>query len=182
MNHFTIRKCAPSDAKVVRLIGERTFRETFAETNAAEDMEEYIRVAFSLQRIAEELAEPDSEFYLAECDGWAAGYMKINFPPTQTESGFDNSLEIQRLYISKRYKGMHIGSHLMQTAFASAHQAQADYVWLGVWEHNHAARAFYEHKGFKRFSEHTFILGSDKQTDYLMKAPVTDSAGLVSAE
>ena len=40
-------------------------------------------------------------------------------------------------------------------------------VWLGVWEHNEPGKAFYSHWGFKRFSQHTFPVGSDPQTDEL---------------
>ena len=44
-----------------------------------------------------------------------------------------------------------------------------EYVWLGVWEHNHKAIKFYQDKGFVRFGEHVFVLGEDRQTDFLMK-------------
>jgi len=42
-------------------------------------------------------------------------------------------------------------------------------VWLGVWEHNPKAIAFYEKWGFEKFGAHSFMLGTDAQTDLLMK-------------
>jgi diamine N-acetyltransferase len=44
-----------------------------------------------------------------------------------------------------------------------------DLIWLGVWEHNVRAQAFYKHMGFEKFSSHIFMVGNDPQTDFLMK-------------
>ena len=58
---------------------------------------------------------------------------------------------------------------MMTRAFDEAASRGLDTVWLGVWEHNHAARAFYEHLGFVAFGSHVFTLGNQEQTDLLMK-------------
>jgi ribosomal protein S18 acetylase RimI-like enzyme len=42
-------------------------------------------------------------------------------------------------------------------------------IWLGVWEGNVKAIDFYTQWGFKKFSEHIFMLGDEPQTDWLMK-------------
>ena len=44
-----------------------------------------------------------------------------------------------------------------------------DVLWLGVWEYNTKARNFYKDFGFVKFGEHPFVLGSDVQTDWMMK-------------
>ena len=43
------------------------------------------------------------------------------------------------------------------------------YIWLGVWEKNYRALRFYKKQGFIKFGEHFFIMGQDKQVDYLMR-------------
>ncbi|NLA43929.1 GNAT family N-acetyltransferase, partial [Candidatus Saccharibacteria bacterium] len=43
----------------------------------------------------------------------------------------------------------------------------------GVWEHNDKAIRFYEKLGFRPFGEHLFMLGSDPQTDLLMRLDVS---------
>jgi len=48
-------------------------------------------------------------------------------------------------------------------------QENADYVWLGVWEENPRAIAFYKKNGFVEFDKHIFKLGNDEQTDIMMK-------------
>ena len=42
-------------------------------------------------------------------------------------------------------------------------------MWLGVWEFNPRAQAFYEKYGFYEVGRHIFQLGSDPQTDLLMQ-------------
>jgi hypothetical protein len=42
-------------------------------------------------------------------------------------------------------------------------------VWLGVWEHNRRAKAFYVQWGFRPVGTETFRLGSDEQVDLLME-------------
>ena len=81
----------------------------------------------------------------------------------------ENSLEIERIYVSKEYLGKQVGQLLLGKAIAIANDNKLDFVWLGVWEKNQRAIRFYEKNGFVVFDEHLFILGNDKQTDLLMK-------------
>ena len=57
---------------------------------------------------------------------------------------------------------------MIQLAEKIAHDKNKKKMWLGVWEKNYNAQKFYEKDGFKRFSEHTFVVGNDKQTDYIL--------------
>jgi len=41
-------------------------------------------------------------------------------------------------------------------------------VWLGVWEHNPRAIAFYRKWGFEAVGEHVFVVGTDPQRDLVM--------------
>jgi diamine N-acetyltransferase len=41
-------------------------------------------------------------------------------------------------------------------------------LWLGVWEHNARAIAFYTKCGFIDVGEHAFFVGGDEQTDRVM--------------
>jgi ribosomal protein S18 acetylase RimI-like enzyme len=42
-------------------------------------------------------------------------------------------------------------------------------VWLGVWEKNEKAIGFYKRNGFVEFDKHLFTLGTDVQTDIMMR-------------
>lgn len=60
----------------------------------------------------------------------------------------------------------------MRAALERAKNAGASGAWLGVWERNFPAIAFYERMGFVRAGEHVFMLGDDAQTDYIMYKPL----------
>ena len=45
-------------------------------------------------------------------------------------------------------------------------------LWLGVWERNERAKAFYRKGGFVDVGAHVFMVGTDAQTDRIMARPV----------
>ena len=61
----------------------------------------------------------------------------------------------------------------MNAAIDAARARGAQTLWLGVWERNPRAVAFYEKYGFTRVGEHTFMLGDDAQTDWLFARTVS---------
>ncbi len=158
-----------NDAPIIAELGKQTFMETFSDTNSAEDMEKYLSENFNIPHIESEISTKDSSFFIAYCDGAPAAYMKLNVRDAQTEKQSSDSLEIQRIYVLKAYKGKHIGSALMRRAEEEAQTQGLGRLWLGVWEHNEDAKKFYAHLGFSQFSAHTFVLGTDAQTDFLLQ-------------
>lgn len=166
---IVIRKIGAHEAAHLRDISIRTFEETFAGDNSAEDMSNYILHNLSIGKLSEELSNPKSEFYFAEKDAEVVGYLKINSGAAQTEPQPGNTLEIERIYVAREYLRMKIGHLLLQKALDRAMEVQADFIWLGVWEHNERAIRFYQNNGFEVFGSHQFTLGSDLQTDLLMR-------------
>lgn len=167
------KQCSEEDVTSISEIGAKTFEETFASVNSKEDMEKYLQKDFNAEQILSEVQNPESIFMLAQVKEndslLPVGYMKVNFGSAQTEKDYDNSMEIQRIYVAKSCKGLGIGSHFMDCALRLAEEKGLAYVWLGVWEHNYKAIKFYQDRGFVRFGEHVFVLGEDRQTDFLMK-------------
>lgn len=164
-----IRKCTQADIGLLLKLGIRTFIETFAAANTRENMDLYLSQKFTAQRLAAELSEQGSVFFLAESNGTPLGYAKVRRSEAPPElSGYD-CMEIERIYVVKDSIGAGVGKALMQTCLDHAAASGCNVVWLGVWEHNDRALAFYRRWGFERFGHHTFMLGNDAQTDHLMK-------------
>lgn len=147
----------------------RLFFETFSEQNSEENMRIFLDKAYSEEKLKPEIEDKESETFLAVENQKILGVLKINTGNAETESGLENSLEIQRIYILKESKGLGIGTVLMNLAEKKARELGVSFIWLGVWEKNFPAQKFYTDKGFRRFSEHAFVLGDDIQTDFLMK-------------
>jgi ribosomal protein S18 acetylase RimI-like enzyme len=61
---------------------------------------------------------------------------------------------------------------LFDKALQIAQSYSKTYLWLGVWEENTKAIAFYKKNGFVVFDTHIFRLGEEVQTDYLMKKQI----------
>ena len=169
MNNITIRKATPNDIDRLQKISRQTFFETFSEGNTEENMTRYLDESLSLDRLTAELTDRNSQFYFAEIDSKVIGYLKLNSGQSQTELKDDKALEIERIYVLKGYHGSGVGQLLYEKAIQVARQANADYVWLGVWEENPRAINFYKKNGFVEFDRHIFKLGDDEQTDIMMK-------------
>lgn len=169
MNRMLIKEVDHDDLQILKSISKETFIETFGADNTEEDIESYLKENLTDKKLIKELSHPDSLFYVVEMDGRIVAYMKLNLNGAQTEEGYTNSLEIQRIYVLKDYKNRSIGKSLMAKAFKEAESRKLDYIWLGVWEKNTKAVSFYEKQGFVMFDKHIFKLGDDEQTDFLMK-------------
>ena len=169
---INIREVTHKDISRLQKIGRDTFYETFSEENTKENMEKYLDEGFSLEKVTAELNNPDSQFYFAELKNNVIGYLKLNFGPSQTELKDNKALEIERIYVLKEFQGRRVGQLLYEKAMQTAILADAEYVWLGVWEKNPKAINFYKKNGFIVFDKHIFKLGDDEQTDLMMKLEI----------
>lgn len=165
-----VHHAGAADAEALAALGERTFRETFAASNTAGDIDAYVREAFSLPRVRSELADPDNAFFLAFADGARepGGYAKLRAgAPDPSVTGPD-PIEIERIYVGREALGRGLGAALMRACLEEAAARGRGTVWLGVWERNDRAIAFYEKWGFVVAGSHVFQLGSDPQNDLIM--------------
>lgn len=168
----TIRRGTVGDAGLLSELGERTFSETFAADNTSEDMAAYVATSFSIAQQTTELEDPASTFLIAEVDGHAAGYAKLyDGEPEKSVEG-PNPVELVRLYVSRDWLGRGIGEQLMGACIDEARHAGHETIWLGVWERNARAQAFYRKWNFRTVGEHVFQLGSDLQRDLVMERQV----------
>jgi diamine N-acetyltransferase len=173
-----VRPATIADAVQLSQLGATTFRETFECENAPEDMASYLSEAFTPQRQAAEIADPASTVLLAEQQGRAGDTELVGYahlvsgpPPAGVEGAVP--LELKRLYVARAWQGRGVAQALMDAALDAARSRGADAVWLGVWERNPRAVAFYRKYGFARVGEHSFVLGSDTQTDWVLSMPLS---------
>ena len=167
--NLTFRPCTMSDLETLRDFSRTNFYETFAHLNTPENMEAYLNEAFDTEKLRGELSNPASFFYFLYADDILAGYLKVNDVPAQSDLQDERSLELERIYISKNVQGAGLGQYLMDQAVRFAVQREKEYLWLGVWEKNEKALGFYRKNGFYEIGTHTFVMGDDAQTDYIMR-------------
>jgi ribosomal protein S18 acetylase RimI-like enzyme len=169
MQEILIKTATEQDASLIADLSRQTFYDTFAPYNSAEDMDQFMREKFTHQQLVNEVGKPDSIFLLAYNNDEAVGYARLRKSTNPSELGNVPAIEIARIYAVHHAIGKGVGRSLMQHCIEVAREAGKQVIWLGVWEKNLKAIDFYARWGFEKFGEHEFLLGSDAQTDWLMK-------------
>ncbi len=162
MMSISLVSCTIDDVDALRELSIKTFYETFAAMNTAENMKAYLKQAYDRNKLLGELHNKNSQFFFLHADGVVAGYLKLNEAPAQTEIHDAASLEIERIYVSGGFQGKGLGQYIMERALHIATARQKGYVWLGVWEKNKKALSFYQKNGFYKQGAHSFCVGDDK--------------------
>lgn len=164
----TLRYATAADNQLLAEIGRETFADTFGPDNTPEDMAAYLAGAFGPEQQARELADPAARFFIAEAGAEPVGFCHLVFGPAPAGVGGARPMEIARIYARRAWQGQGVGARLMRAALDEAAQAGCDVVWLGVWERNPRAIAFYQRWGFVEVGAQTFRLGSDLQRDLVL--------------
>lgn len=175
IRHFAvivIRPAELSDAAPLAAIAERTFRETFAADNSADNINLHCAQKFSAQIQAEEISDPQLITLLAEIAGELAGFVQLRLAHAIACVKGDRPAELHRIYVSSKWHGRGVATELMRAVYVAAARAGSDCLWLGVWERNLKAIAFYQKCGFSVVGDHVFKLGQDPQRDLIMAAQI----------
>jgi GNAT superfamily N-acetyltransferase len=159
-----IRVATPADAATLADLSRKTFVDTFGADNRAEDMEAYTSAAFGEPQQRRELETAGIVTLLGEYEGEAIAYAQLRHTP-DTPYG---DVELARFYIDRPHHGRGIAQSLLDAVNVHARALGATTLWLGVWERNSRAIAFYQKSGFVQCATQPFLLGSDLQTDWVM--------------
>lgn len=169
-----IRFGTSTDAALLTEIGRTSFYDAFKDhpKNAPEDMEIYMKSAFSEEIQARELADPQIVYMIAEVARETAGFIKLHKDTREEMVTGERCLEIARFYLLQDWIGRGVSKEMMQTVLDFARENGFDTIWLGVWEYNYRAQAFYKKWGFEHVGTHIFQLGRDSQIDWVWQRKV----------
>jgi ribosomal protein S18 acetylase RimI-like enzyme len=172
-NAVGLRDAAATDAVQLAEFGARTFYESFAADNTAEDMRRHLQSAFSPQLQLGEIRNPDIDTLIAadESGRWA-GFAQLRAGKVSEGVPAQGSIELWRFYVDKVWHGQGVAATLMDGAKQRARRRGATTMWLGVWERNARAQAFYRKHGFGAVGRQVFVVGSDPQTDDVLLCPL----------
>ncbi|WP_264453764.1 GNAT family N-acetyltransferase [Paenibacillus polymyxa] len=163
-----IIKCNREDLQILQKISIETFNDTFKDQNSPENMKAYLERAFNYKQLEEELSNDSSEIFFIYFNEELAGYLKVNMNDAQSEKLGDESLEIERIYIKNKFQKHGLGKYLLNKAMEIAMEHNKKKIWLGVWEKNENAIAFYKKMGFVQTGAHSFYMGDEEQIDFIM--------------
>lgn len=175
MQQIIIRQANGQDIQLIKNISWQTFFDTFHPYNAKENMEHFLKTNFNEETVKNEIGDKRNTFVVAYIRKQVAGYVKLSENKNPPELAASKAIEISRIYALKEKIGAGVGKALMQQCLKIAAEKNKDVIWLGVWEHNQRAIQFYRRWGFEKFGEHIFMLGNDRQNDWLMKKELSDA-------
>jgi len=164
-----IRRAIAADAVALAEFGARTFYETFAADNTAEDMSRHLESAWSPALQLAEIENPQLDTLLVvDTAGVLAGFAQLDAGPAPECVAVRQPVELKRFYIDKPWQGRGLAGELMTAVELAAQARGASGLWLGVWERNQRAQAFYRKCGFRMVGTKVFVVGTDPQTDHVM--------------
>jgi GNAT superfamily N-acetyltransferase len=163
-----IRNAVPDDAAMLADLARTTFYDAFAAANDAADMALHLDRAYGVPQQAAEIRDPRMTTLLVEQGGSAIAYAQVRDHHVPECVSGPAPIELWRFYVDRQWHGRGIATPLMERVKVEARARGAKTLWLGVWEHNGRARAFYAKCGFVDAGEHIFLFGTDPQTDRVM--------------
>lgn len=163
-----IRHAEERDAASLAELADRTFRDAFAHLNRAEDIDLHCRNSYRESIQAAEIRDSNRTTLVCHVRDSLIAYGQLRWgsaPPCVVAT---RPAEIQRLYVDAPWHGKGVAHALMGSLLDTAVAGGADVAWLGVWEKNSRAIAFYAKSGFEIVGDHVFVVGKDPQRDLVL--------------
>lgn len=166
---IVIEDAVAADAPPLAELAARTFFEAFAADNDPDDMRRHLEQSYTADLHLAEIRNPAIDTLLARVGGGPPiAYVQLRAGHVSDGVPAEGSIELWRFYVDKSWHGAGLAHTLMEAAKTRARRRGAATMWLGVWERNARAQAFYGKHGFRKVGNHIFVVGSDPQTDDIL--------------
>jgi ribosomal protein S18 acetylase RimI-like enzyme len=169
------RRATEQDTEALRSFAYKVFYETFAPYNTPENLTEYMRQAFSSEKIKAEILDPTNVFVVAELQQAFIAYYKLTTGFDRTDTALpagiaeqSSSILLERFYVDFSWHGTPVAQQMMQHCLELAQSLKQQVLFLGVWEKNLRAQKFYQKWGFEIVGSHPFVVGDEIQIDFWM--------------
>jgi ribosomal protein S18 acetylase RimI-like enzyme len=168
----TIRRLTSSDTDLLVELAPRTFREAYASQVRPEELDRHIRSDFTREHVAAQLSDPRTAGFVALEGDVPIGYalLHVGSPAACVEG--PRPIELARIYLERRAVGKGHGAALLRACLEEADRLERETMWLGVWDANTVARAFYERWGFRCVGTHPYEFAGTIYDDLVMARAV----------
>ena len=168
---FKLVSCTLKHAAMLAELGAKTFDETFSPFHPASDMEAYITGTYTLSKLKANLLNPSIQYYAAYHKTGDCGYIKL-LDDANAEGLEGRVMELEKIYVRQWAQGTGVAKLLMDKAIELAKKQGYNYLFLGVWQENKRALAFYKKCGFEIFNTRKFKLGDEWCDDFLLRLKI----------
>lgn len=170
-----IRPATADDIAALVPFARRAFFDTYCELDDHADIEAHCTRHFTHERFRAILADAGSTLLLAEDarSSALAGYALVacSVPPACVVGG--EPIELVRLYLAKERIGRGLGARLMRAVVSEALRRGRRTLWLGVYDRNERAVAFYRRFGMRVVGTMPFEWAGAFVEDPVMAMPLS---------
>jgi diamine N-acetyltransferase len=170
-----LRLATALDVDTLRHLGATTFRETYRAISDPREVDEYADEHFTAERVEAWFAKPCARTLLAFMAGRPVGYAHLRHARVPACVSDRKAVELSRLYLLASAQGHGLGNALMTAILAQAAELGDRTIWLGAYDRNVKALAFYARHGFVQVGTHEFEFGGKIYADPVLTRPVTEA-------
>ena len=166
-----IRRASVEDATTLSALAAHTFTETFGHLYPPQDLADFLREAYSVERQRTILSHPDYAVWLLEDDGIAVGHAAAGpcgLPHPDVAPGDG---ELKRLYLLRSHQAGGHGGRIMDAVMDWLLRDGPRTLWIGVWSGNPGAQRFYTRRGFDKVGEYLFPVGATQDLEFILRRP-----------
>lgn len=160
-------RAAPGDGARVAALGARLFAQAYDGLMDPADIAAYLDATYGEARQELELRDPCTVIWLADGGLEPGGFAMLRRGASSAGTD-DGAAELARLYVDREWHGHRLGAALLAACVSEARAWNAERLWLSVWQQNSRAIAFYQRLGLRIVGEQDFVVGSDRQRDWIM--------------
>jgi ribosomal protein S18 acetylase RimI-like enzyme len=172
MNPTSIRRATSADAESLSVFAATVFPLGCPET-ASSDLSAYIETELTPARFAAHLEDGNLIVLLAEAFGTEGrhivAYMIIARRSPHPNLAAPAPSEFRKLYLDPTYHDTGLSSALFHCALSLLSAEGPRPIWLSVFSENPRAIAFYKKWGFEVVASQEFLVGTDRQKDFVMQ-------------
>jgi diamine N-acetyltransferase len=166
---FSLRAATPDDAAALSELGRKTFIENFGHMYSSRNLNDFLDGIYMPRLQLDEIAYPENRVALIWMNGNPVGYAKSGPCKLPVENLLQPSYELHRLYLMPEAQGIGAGAALMRDALDFCEERGAAGIYLGVWEENHKAQAFYKKFGFEYAGRYEFMVGEHADRELILR-------------
>lgn len=143
-----LRIAVPGNASALAAFAATAFRDAYRDIDDGKDIERYVAESFTPAAVEGWIRDPASTVLLGFDDDRLAGYAQVlrSTPPGCVTGAAP--MELARLYLAQASVGRGHGAQLMRAVQDHVRELGGRTIWLGVYERNERAIAFYRKFGF----------------------------------
>lgn len=168
---FEIRKATLEDAEMLSAIGGATFLESFIDTIPGSDIVLHMQRQHAPEIYRDYLEADDPRYgcWLAVFAETSApiGYV-VAAPPDLPVSVNATDIELKRIYLFSKFQGSGVAKALSDAFEQHAKACGAERIYLGTYEENWRAVAFYKKAGYEQVGVRQFQVGDQLFDDIIM--------------